>query len=115
MNEIELDVSPLLAPNKKFAVQVHTKEDAIAFLSFMMQNYPQKMVNWRLDNHHFGHYSTTCYAPWLNVDDSRMKYCNVEFYVDHGYEVVQFEDLVYREITESDEPLDFLFGGSCGG
>lgn len=115
MDTIDLDVSPLLVPNKRFAVQVHTEEDAIAFISFMMQNYPEKTVNWRLDNHHFGHYSTTCYAPWLNRADSSMKYCSADYYLDYGYDVVQFEELICYEIDDSDKPLEFLFGGPCGG
>ena len=110
-SKVDLDFKPILNHGYKFAVQVHTREEARNFLRCIFEQYPEKIGTWSLHNTHFGNYSTTCYAPWLNEPGRDMRYCDLGWYVERGYVIVQYEDLIERDINDSDQPISLLFGG----
>lgn len=107
---VELDFSPLLENGKRFAVHCETKEDALHFLACLRKKYPEKCSGWEVGETHFGRYSTTCYSPCLNMGELyTLKFCSKGFYVDEGYTIIPYVDLiVVPEIEESEQSLDFL-------
>lgn len=110
IREIELDFSPLLVKGQRFAVHCETKADAENFLACLRASYPERCGNWRVGETHFGRYSTTCYSPCLNMGEyDTLKYCSKGFYVDEGYTIIPYADLIVTsEIEESEQSLDFL-------
>ena len=121
MNEFEsceLDLSPLLVPNIRFAVRCESEEEAKQFIKAVMDKFPEKETilspwdtRWRNDNN--GDYGGRAYFPDLNnVEQERFMHGDMDYARVNGYKLVYFRDLVVAQtsIDESDFPLDMILG-----
>lgn len=107
-----LDVTPLLNKNVDVAVLCETAEEARCFVSYMMAHFPERCRGWSMDDIKFDNYrERTCYRPSLNRPEGfTMKYCDLCFYTDNGFTIINFKDLliVEAEIQEGDKSIEFL-------
>lgn len=112
----DIDFSPLLVPNIKFAVRCESKEEAHAFVCAMIDRYPHKCDFWTKNDDKWhndldGRYGGRAYYPDINDAESD-HFCtgDVQFALDHGYTIVKFSELINQtQLEESDMPLDILF------
>ena len=113
----DIDFSPLLVPNIKFALRCETEDEAFQFFSAVETHFPDKdsyvsttKLNWNndIDGRHGGR----VYYPDLNdVEHDPIMIGDMNYATENGYAIVYFKDLVIRsQIEESDMPLDVLFG-----
>lgn len=114
---MELDLSPLLTPNIKFAVRCETEEEAKQFIAAVIDQFPDKTTNLhpsrpRWDDDNYGNYGGRAYFPDLNnAEKCKFVGGDVKFANDYGYTLIYFRDLlVQTQIDESDMSLDMLFG-----
>lgn len=115
----EVDLSPLLAPDIKFAVRCETHEEAIQFIKAVKEHFPNKDTHiypndtkWNEDN--YGNHGGRAYFPDLNnAENEPFMHGDVEFANNYGYTLIYFRDLLVKtQIEESDIPLDMLFGAA---
>ena len=114
---LDIDFSPLLVPNVKFAVRCESEEEARAFVKAMEDRYPAKCryitsedVRWNNDLD--GQYGGRAYYPDINnVEDDHLCTGDIQFAKDHNYTIVKFSDLLiyHVQIEESDIPISTLF------
>lgn len=108
----EIDVSRMFQ-YPKCAIRCRTFEDARALCNSMYTNY-SKMAG------HFGDTYTawdygdrTCYTLFYSTSSSPqgLSRYNVEWFLENGYEVIEFSDLASfsdPDIEESDQSIDVL-------
>lgn len=105
----DLDLSGVVDLNKT-AIACRSEEEARHLLAFMKRHYHYKCVSWDFPKTYFERYGgdVCCYRL-----SPRMTYCSIQYYIDHGFDIVEFSsllpDLTDTEISEEDL-LDFLFG-----
>lgn len=113
----DIDFSPLLVPNIKFAVRCETEEEARQFFTAIAAKFPDKEsqirptnLMWRNDND--GKDGGRAYFPDLNyAEHDPIMHGSLKFAIDYGYTVVYYRDLVIQKlIEESDMSFDILFG-----
>jgi len=101
------------------AVHCDSEEQGKAIVDAIREFYPEMAKLWNSDNNdHWSYYGDRtcytlydeCYEGGLELD--RLYYCNRTFYEDHGYEILEFEDLLTTdvEIVESDMLLEEFLG-----
>lgn len=107
----QLDFSQLLDPSSKYAVHCSTREQALHFIREVRRQYPDHA--WSHEHTRFSEKNGVAYSPYLNIANTRMTYSFVDHYIDMGFVVLEFEDLLPNEteINESDNPIELLFGG----
>lgn len=112
----EIDFSPLLVPDVKFAVRCETEEEARQFIAAVIDQFPEKKTKlhpsapkWYDDN--YGNHGGRAYFPDLNdAEGEDFMHGDVEFADNYGFTLVYFEDLLVKtQIEESDMSLDMLF------
>lgn len=112
----DVDLSPLLVPDIKFAVRCETHEEAIQFVRAVSEQFPDKETyvsnnntKWNEDN--YGNHGGRAYFPDLNnVENEPFMSGDVEFANNYGYTLIYFRDLLVKtQIEESDMSLDMLF------
>lgn len=112
----DIDLSPLLVPDIRFAVRCTTYEEARQFVTAVLAQFPGKdtwlskdEIRWRNDNE--GRHGGRAYFPDLNnVEGEPFVIGDVDFANDNGYTLIYFTELINQvQITESDMPLEFLF------
>lgn len=112
----DVDLSPLLVPDIKFAVRCETHEEAIQFARAVSEQFPDKKTyvspnhtKWNEDN--YGNHGGRAYFPDLNnVENEPFMHGDVEFANNYGYTLIYFRDLLVKtQIEESDMSLDMLF------
>lgn len=113
----ELDLSPLLVPNVKFAVRCETENEAREFIAQVIEQFPSKKTSLHPDNPRFdddndGRHGGRAYFPDLNdAEGDCFMIGDVEYANNHGFILIYFRDLpIQTQIDESDVPLDLLFG-----
>lgn len=105
----EIDFSPLLDKNARFAVYCRTESDALHFLKCLRRAHPDKCRGWDADETHWGKYGKMCYRPNLNMpEEFTLKYCNLEHYEAEGFVIIPYEDLLIVDIEESEQQIDLL-------
>lgn len=106
----QLDFSQLLDPSSKYAVHCSTREQALHFIKEVRRQYPDHA--WSHENTRFSEKNGVAYSPYLNIANTKMTYSSVNHYIDNGFIVLGFEDLLpdETEINESDSPIESLFG-----
>lgn len=113
---LDVDLSPLLVPDIKFAVRCETHEEAIQFVRAVSEQFPDKETyispnntKWNEDN--YGSHGGRAYFPDLNnVENEPFMHGDVKFANNHGYTLIYFRDLLVKtQIEESDMSLDMLF------
>lgn len=113
---LDVDLSPLLVPDIKFAVRCETHEEAIQFVRAVSAHFPDKETyvfpnntKWNEDN--YGNHGGRVYFPDLNnVENEPFMHGDMEFANNYGYTLIYFRDLlVETQIEESDMSLDMLF------
>lgn len=106
----ELDFSALLNPDFDFAVHCSTDAQALHFIQEVRRQYPRNA--W--DHNITGWYDEVgvTYAPYINRG-KRMTWDSVSHYVNRGFVIVEFEELIpiEQEIVESECSIDVLLGG----
>lgn len=114
----EIDFSPLLVPDIKFAVRCENEDEARAFVCAMIDNFPLKCENWdksdaRWRNDLDGAYGGRAYYPDINDAEYDNFTCgDVQFARDNGFVIVNFSELIVgqEQIDESDMSIDELLG-----
>lgn len=112
-----LDLS-VFAEQEKIAVNCTTEEDALHFLAAMLVQYPQKTPYWTWPRTNFDGHTNRCYCAGLNPNDKydRMMFGTIHSFKEDGYTVIPFTDLhITSALEESDQSIDFLFGGVVSG
>lgn len=113
---LDIDLSPPLVPDIKFAVRCETHEEAIQFVRAVSEQFPDKKAyispnntKWNEDN--YGNHGGRAYFPDLNnVENEPLLHGDVEFANNYGYTLIYFRDLLIKtQIEESDMSLDMLF------
>ena len=113
----DIDFSPLLVPNIKFAVRCETEEEVRQFFTAIAAKFPDKEsqirptnLMWHNDND--GRGGGRVYFPDLNyAEHDPIMHGDLKFAIDYGYTVVYYRDLVIQKlIEESDMSFDILFG-----
>lgn len=103
-----LDFTPLLTPGVKFAVSLNTRSEAGAIIAAMKKVFPEKISDswdenrptWR--ESYFRTEEGMVYFPDLNdVEGFNLQWCSVAYAKSHGYEIVDFDELLVQ-----DSPLD---------
>lgn len=116
MSEAKIDIDFLLhTPGT--AVYCATREEARQFLGYMKKHYPDWCKNWDEDETRFNsRQDGICYTFYWNNDGEWRKetlmHDGVSNTRDMDYNVVHLCELVMdtKELTESDQPVDALFG-----
>ena len=117
MSEVKIDIEFLLN-NPGTAVQCATEEEAQQFLSYMKKHYPDLCKNWDEDETRFNHYPDgvgyTFY--WLDGNGDWRKdplmYGGISSLHDEHYTVLSLWEIMdSKELEESDQSIDILFGG----
>lgn len=95
-------------------IQCANKSEAAELAMEVLNAYPEKdiipdeFVGW------FGEYPVVCYN--LRLNQKRVTYGSLEFYLKEGYKVIQYLDLIggglkeLGEINGEEMPIEFLFG-----
>lgn len=80
----------------KVAIHCATERDAETLLNEMWAQHPELMDHWRHGETKWDWYKkNTCYAP--HIYDGRascLQYCSSEYWVEEGYTIVTFEELL---------------------
>lgn len=106
----ELDLSALLNPDFDFAVHCSTDAQALHFIQEVRRQYPRNA--WDHNDTRWHDEGGVAYSPYINRG-KRMTWESVSHYVNRGFVIIEFEDLIpiEQEIVESEYSIDVLFGG----
>lgn len=117
--EEDIDFTPLLVPNIKFALRCETEYEALQFFTAVQAHFPGKKsyvstTDLKWNNDIDGRFGGRAYFPDLNdVEHDPIMTGDMNYATENGYAIVYFKDLVIRsQIEESDMPLDVLFGSA---
>lgn len=113
-----VDFTPLLEPEKLFAVRCETEDEARHLIAAMMIQFPDKMKTWRSDetfwmNDNDGLGGGRAYYPDVNnAENEEFLHGDVDWAKENGFTVVQFSDLIVPDepLEESDMALADLVG-----
>ena len=110
---LDLDLSQIM-DGKNYAVHCASIKDAIEFVSFMKQRYPERTKFWSDGEHNWDcYFENTVYFPHFELPDGAMMYGNLNGYSARGSIIVPFCDLVKSyefSIEMSDMPVNDLLG-----
>ena len=119
MTELMLDIEILLnTPGT--AVHCATEEEAKQFLSYMKKHYSEWCENWEEDETRFhlrngdgiGYtfYWQSGNGEWIK---DHLMFGGIRSIIEDGYHVLELYELMEtKELSESDQPIDILFGGA---
>lgn len=122
MDCMQLDIAqyPYVDLSKMFdipgcAVRVPTEHDAETILANLIRQYPNE-AQYRMSSTWWGNYrSETAYSVWDTLEEdyspklSRLGFADVSWFKEHGYIVIEFDDLVEEpELEDGGIPLEFL-------
>lgn len=99
----------------KVAVHCDTDEKAQVFVNAICDQYPESASTWHRGDTKWWWYETEqCYAPHIfdGMNNGKMQFCEKKYWVNHGYTVISFDELLLRdlgEITPSTVSVDQLF------
>lgn len=112
-----VDFTPLLEPEKLFAVRCESEEEVRNLIAAMKIQFPEKVKSWSLSRTHWendldGAAGGKAYFPDVNdVEHERFLHGDVRYAEEHGYIIVPFSKLIdNRNIEESDMTLTDLVG-----
>lgn len=109
----DIDLS-LIKNGGMYGVHCPTKEEAVAFVSFMKRVHPERTKFWRADELNWdAYYEETVYYPHFETADGQMLYGNISGTSAARSTIISFSELVkVRElpIEYSDIPISALFG-----
>ena len=82
----------------KCAVNCQTEEEVLAFLDAVRQNYPPGFKDYWIADAHGGEDFVPEAPTAITLDSARSEelgfgWCDVKWYEDHDYTVIEFEDL----------------------
>ena len=114
----EIDLSRML-DEPRCAIHVASKEQADTIVHNARIQFPNRVKNWSYDNNIWGVYEeNTAFTLFYEGEDSpsNMSYADVPWFLEHGYVVVEFDELVKEsaDITESDQSIGILIGDNYG-
>ena len=113
----ELDLSILLGESM-YAVHCENEDDASALIHALIQEYPEKCKGWDVDHPRWDLdfveiEGGMAYYPDINdIEHEDLLHGSVEWALEHGYTVVEFEDLLgFDEMMEvGDMSIEDLLG-----
>lgn len=117
MTEVKIDIEFLLnTPGT--AVRCATEEDARLFLGYVKKHYPNWCENWDADNTMFNESSgdgigyTFYWKPGSAWKKDTLMFGSVRSIIDDRYDIRELWELMEsKEMVESDQPVESLFGG----
>lgn len=120
MADIKLCIEYLIR-NAGTAVYCTTEDEAKDFILYVKEHYSSLCRSWDVYETHFDEYANGVGYTFYWKDDLRwnkghLMYGRIESIRDGGYEVIDFSEFMSlgTELSESDQPIDSLFGGSVG-
>lgn len=116
MSEVEIDVEYLLN-NPGSAVRCETIDEAKRFISYMKEHYPDLCENWHTNEPRFRNDRGVGYTfYWRDGNDdwrrSLLMYGSIRDLRMDDYTIIGFWELSTKELEESDQPIDIIFGGA---
>ncbi len=114
-----VDFTPLLEPEKLFAVRCESEDEARHLIAAMRVQFPDKMRHWPKDGSTFWGNDNgradggRAYFPDINdAEHDRFLHGDVRYAKENGFTIVQFSDLVVQDepLEESDMALTDLVG-----
>ena len=112
-----LDISIMV--DRPCAIHCSSEDQGRMIIEAVKDNYPEMAKLWnREDDTHWETYEgNTCYTLYdqgyeSGLELDRLYFCNKEYYEDHGYEILEFEDLISDDIemVESDISIEDFLG-----
>lgn len=93
--------------NPRCAVLCDTEEKARIFVTAALEFGIKNPNGWSGGETNWDSYDEeTVY----DIDsEGYLSYCYLKWYDDHGYDIWDFEDILFEDISESDQPLSVLF------
>ena len=94
-------------------VQCANKSEVADLAREVLKAYPEKEINPDSFVRWFGEYPVVGYN--LRLNQNRVTYGSVEFYLEEGYKVIRYSDLIgslkeFGEISGEEMSIEFLFG-----
>lgn len=111
---VELDLT-ILSRYGMVAVHCNTEEKASRFVNAMCDQYPNATTGWRdRETKWYWYGAEQCYAPHVfdGFNHGKMQFCRKEYWVQHGYTVIPFDELIVRDfgdVSPPSIPIDMLF------
>lgn len=92
----------------KYVMHCRTQEDADMFCEYLSS----VGKTWRGGTRYVGHTNYHMYGDSMCYDFQNGQYCHVEYFIDHGYEILEFDDFIFDDY-EADIQFSFdeMFGG----
>ena len=114
---VRVDLSRMMQ-GPKCAVACRSLDDVDLFLENFKEQFPECVKGWSIQrariywNNYESHTGFTTFGPF-DVFEGHLSYCSTEWFLEHGYEVIELSDMIDSpEIEESDCMIDMLFGGA---
>lgn len=110
---MQIHLSKLIS-DRPIAVHFNSEDDAKLFLEEMREHYPRYVRQWHrviYPDYRYTAEGGVCYCPHLNCASGSMTHASRRYYeTDRGYEVVEFEDLLFvdADINEAGMPIELL-------
>ncbi len=102
---------------RRGVVHCATREEAELFVEEAIKRFPKKNLERKALMRQWDYYykDRTCYNLNYTIDTSGSTYCHIDFYIENGFNVIRFSDLLFDsgdlgELDCSHEPIEFLFG-----
>lgn len=103
-----------LRRSDKIAVHCPDRDIAVAFVREFKEKYPLRYFRGSPGQYEYWykHGESMCYAPNMH-SGTQIKYCDLAYYEDEGYEIIHVEDLMMCDLGEfapSEVNIKCLFG-----
>ena len=112
---MEIDFSKI--PNDRpAAVHFNSLRQVLEFFREFSKKYPEKARSLDEDflERIYQDYPDFCLNPYMDEPDVTMCYCELDYYLDEQYAIVEYENLIISSIdlpiAPSDMSLDFILG-----
>lgn len=104
-----------LRNSDKIAVHCPDVDIAIAFVRDFKEKFPKRYFygNPGASEYWYEYEEETCYSPYMK-SNSNITYCDIKYYEEHGYKIINAADLIKKtdigEFSPSDVDMKCLFG-----
>ena len=112
MADISIDYG-IFAGNLKFAIICRNKFEVTHCIKALYRDYPRVKAYAtakRYASIAMSQGMPVAISPNLHRPGYGIGYCNPEYYVDDGYTVAEFSEMIAKDIDESDIPIEEFLG-----